>query len=67
MAEIGDANSMLLQANFKLSLADIQLLDFSKNIIIDGTIWRINKIDGFNPLQNTTTKVELLKVIELIY
>jgi hypothetical protein len=67
MAEIGDANSMLLQANFKLNLTDIQLLDFSKNIIIDGSIWRVNKIDGFNPLANTTTKVELLKVIELIY
>jgi len=66
-AEIGDANSMLLSAYFHLTPLDIRLLDFAKNIVIDGTTWRINKIDGFNPLTNETTKVELLKVIELIY
>jgi hypothetical protein len=45
-------------------MMDIRTLDFSKNILIDGTIWRINKIDNYNPLLSVPTKVELLKVID---
>jgi hypothetical protein len=46
---------------------DIRTLDFAKNILIDGTMWRINKIDGYDPLSEKPTKVELLKVIDTIY
>jgi hypothetical protein len=63
-AEISDPNSVILTASFWLTMMDIRTLDFSKNILIDGTIWRINKIDNYNPLLNAPTKVELLKVID---
>jgi hypothetical protein len=63
-AEITDPNSVILTASFWLTSMDIRTLDFSKNILIDGTIWRINKIDGYDPLSNRPTKVELLKVID---
>ena len=63
-AEITDPNSVILTASFWLTSMDIRTLDFSKNILIDGTIWRINKIDNYNPLTNQPTKVELLKVID---
>jgi len=63
-AEITDPNSVILTASFWLTMMDIRTLDFSKNILIDGTIWRINKIDNYNPLLSVPTKVELLKVID---
>jgi hypothetical protein len=63
-AEITDPNSIILTAHFWLTMMDIRTLDFSKNILIDGTIWRINKIDNYNPLLSVPTKVELLKVID---
>jgi len=66
-AEITNPNSIIMTAFFNLNTLDVSTLDFSKNIIIDGSVWRINKIDSFNPIGNQTTKVELLKVIDTIY
>jgi hypothetical protein len=66
-AEITNPNSTILTAQFHLTSMDIRTLDFAKNILIDGTMWRINKIDGYDPLSEKPTKVELLKVIDTIY
>lgn len=66
-AEITDPNSTILTASFWLTSMDIRTLDFAKNILIDGTMWRINKVEGYDPLSNKPTKVELLKVINTIY
>lgn len=66
-AEITNPNSTILTASFWLTSMDIRTLDFAKNILIDGTMWRINKIEGYDPLSNKPTKVELLKVIDTIY
>ena len=66
-AEITDPNSAILTAQFHLTSMDIRTLDFAKNILIDGTMWRVNKIDGYDPLSEKPTKVELLKVIDTIY
>lgn len=66
-AEITDPNSTILTASFWLTSMDIRTLDFAKNILIDGTMWRINKVEGYDPLSNKPTKVELLKVIDTIY
>ena len=66
-AEISDPNSTILTASFWLTSMDIRTLDFAKNILIDGTMWRINKVDNYDPLSNRPTKVELLKVIDTIY
>jgi hypothetical protein len=67
MYEIIDQNSRLLTATFRLNEIDIQLLDFSKPIYIDGCLYRLNKIVDYNLMNRDTCKVELLKIIELEY
>lgn len=67
IAEITDKDSKLLTCSVKLNEVDIYNLDFSKLIYIDGSLWRLNKVLDYNPMDFNTTKVELLKVIELTY
>lgn len=67
IAEITDKDSKLLTCSLKLNEIDIYNLDFSKLIHIDGSLWRLNKVLDYNPMDFNTTKVELLKVIELNY
>lgn len=67
IAEITDKDSKLLTCSLKLNEVDIYNLDFSKLIYIDGSLWRLNKVIDYNPMDFNTTKVELLKVIELTY
>lgn len=67
VAEITNKNSKLLTCNVYLKTMDIYDLDFSKLVFIDGSLWRINKVSDYNPIDISTTKVELLKVIELTY
>jgi hypothetical protein len=67
IAEITDKDSKLLTCSLKLNEVDIYNLDFSKLIYIDGSLWRLNKVLDYNPMDFNVTKVELLKVIELTY
>lgn len=67
IAEITDKDSKLLTCSVKLNEVDIYNLDFSKLIYIDGSLWRLNKVMDYNPMDFNVTKVELLKVIELTY
>lgn len=67
IAEITDKDSKLLTCSVKLNEIDIYNLDFSKLIYIDGSLWRLNKVLDYNPMDFNVTKVELLKVIELTY
>lgn len=67
VAEITDKDSKLMTCNVLLNNADIYSIDFSKLIYINGSLWRINKIMDYNPMDYQTTKVEFLKVIELTY
>jgi hypothetical protein len=67
VAEITDKDSKLLTGFFNLNDVDILNLDFSKLIYIDGTLWRLNKIIDYDPIEMDVTKVELLKLIELSY
>lgn len=64
MAEIVDKDSKLLTCQVLLNSLDILQLDFSKMVWIDGVLFRINKVLNYNPMNYTTTKVELLKVIQ---
>ena len=64
MAEIVDKDSKLLTCEVLLNSLDILQLDFSKMVWIDGILFRINKVLNYNPMNYTTTKVELLKVIQ---
>jgi hypothetical protein len=67
LAEIIAKDSKLLTCYLYLNLEDIYSLDFSKLILIDGSLWRLNKVIDFNPSVAKTTQVELLRVIELTY
>jgi hypothetical protein len=67
MYEIIDQDSRLLIANFRLNEQDINQLDFSKLIYIQGVLYRLNKINDYNATQRDTCKVELLKVINKNY
>jgi hypothetical protein len=67
VAEITDKDSKLLTAFVYLKAKDIYSLDFSKLIMIDGALWRLNNVQDFNPMDVDTTKAEFLKVIELTY
>lgn len=67
IAEITDKNSKILTCSALLNTIDILNLDFSKYIWIDGVLFRLNKVEGFNPMEYNTTKISLLKVIETEY
>jgi hypothetical protein len=67
MAEITDKDSKLLKCEALLNIADIQNLDFSKLIMIDSQLFRLNKIDGYSIIDYKTSKVELLKVITKVF
>ena len=40
-------------------------LDFSKLIYVDGVLFRLNKINEYNPTDLGVTQIQLLKVINL--
>jgi len=67
MAEITDKDSKLLTAKFYLTVKDIFSLDFSKYIVVDGVLWRLNKITDYNVSSPSDCEVELLKVINTGY
>ena len=63
LGEITDKDAKLLIAYFRLTEVDIFQLDFSRLIYIDGVLFRLNRIVDFNPMAQSVTKVELLRVI----
>jgi hypothetical protein len=63
LLEITDMESKLLSCKVYLNTLDIYNLDFSKYIWINGVLFRLNKVDGYNPMMYQTTQVNLLKVI----
>jgi len=67
VAEITDKDSKLLTVNVLLRDIDIYNLNFGRLVYIDGSLWRLNKINNYNTMTNETTQVEFLKVIERIY
>ncbi len=67
MYEIIDKDSKLLTATFRLHEQDINELDFSKLIYIDGILYRLSKIMDYNASERDVCKVELLKVMQLTY
>ncbi len=67
VAEITDKDSKLLTAYIYIKAKDIFNLDFSRLIMIDGALWRLNNIQDYNPTDIGITKAEFLKVIETTY
>jgi hypothetical protein len=67
LAEITSKDSKLLTCFGLLDIVDIFNLDFSKYVYIDGVLFRLNKVENFNPMEYNTTKLSFLKVIETKY
>lgn len=67
MAEITDKDSKLVSGSFRLSAMDIFNLDFSKPVYLDGSLFRLNKIEDYNATMEDECKAELLKIINLSY
>jgi hypothetical protein len=67
IAEITSKDSKLLTCFGLLDIVDIFNLDFSKYVFIDGVLFRLNKVENFNPMEYNTTKLSFLKVIETQY
>ena len=65
MIDMLKENPRVRTISLNLKIKDIVNLDFRKLIYIDGCYYRINKIKDYNPLNNTTTKVELIEWINL--
>jgi len=61
--EITDIESKLLSCRVYLNTLDIYNLDFSKYIWINGVLFRLNKVESYDPTAYRTTMVNLLKVI----
>ena len=62
--EIGDKDSKLVEAYFKLSVFDIATLDFRKKYWVNGNAYRLLKVEDFDPMGNQTTLVKLLKLVD---
>lgn len=56
-------DSKLITLYFLLNTIDIMNLDFQKFVKLDNGLYYLNKIDGYNPLSNELTKVELLRIV----
>jgi hypothetical protein len=61
--EITDMESKLLTCRVYLNALDIYNLDFSRYIWINGVLFRLNKVEAYDPTAFNTTQVNLLKVI----
>lgn len=66
LGEIIDKDSKLLTGKFRLLAADIQNLDFTKFIFIGGQLFRLNKVEDYNTVDEETTTCELINVINVI-
>ena len=60
--EITDKNSKILECNLALRPYDYQELNFRKNYYIDGSYWRLLKVEDFDAMSEDTTKCIFLKV-----
>lgn len=58
-------DSKLVTLYLLLNSVDILNLNFRKLIRIENGLYYLNKIDGYNPLSNDLTKVELLRIVAL--
>jgi hypothetical protein len=63
---VNSKDSKLVSLYLLLNNLDIKNIDFTKLVRIGTTLYYLNLVDGYNPLANELTKVELLKYNPLI-
>jgi hypothetical protein len=64
VSAIGDKDSRVLEANFYLTPQDIMDLDFRRIIKVGNHFYQLQKVDRYNPIGNTTSKVTLFKILK---
>jgi len=63
LGNIIDKDARILRGYFKLRPSDIAQFDFRDIIRYDNIYWRVNKIEGYDPVGiDSLTKVELIKI-----
>lgn len=67
MAELTDLDSIVVEAYFRLTDADILALNFAKFIYLEGNLFRLNKIEDWNANEDLDCKVTLIRVIQTEY
>ena len=60
--EITDKDSKIVSGYFAITPKDILLLDFRNEFYINGNKYRLNKIYDYNPIAETLTKCEFIKI-----
>ena len=63
--EIYNVNTKEISAYFKLSFNDMNTFSFKNFIVIGDALFHPIKIENYNPLANSTTKVTLVKVNDI--
>jgi len=58
---VNSKDSKIVSLYFLLNNIDIKNIDFTKLVRVGNTLYYLNLIDGYNPLADELTKVELLK------
>lgn len=61
MNETYGPDARMLIAFFNLTPADIERFEWNDEIWVRGSYWRVNKISGYDPTTEGSTKVELIR------
>jgi len=57
-------DSKIVELYAKISVNDINSLDFSKSVMWNGVLYRLNQITDFDSNISESTKIELIKIIQ---
>ena len=62
--EMTGRDSKIVELYAKISVNDINSLDFSKSVMWNGVLYRLNQITDFDTNISESTKIELIKIIQ---
>lgn len=62
VADLYDSNAETVTMRFNLSPADVMSASFRDFVLVGGTLYHVNKIDGYDLVGTSSTKVELVRV-----
>ncbi len=65
MQERLSVNTRVMTANVYLTPAEFFGWKFNQFVVIGDVLWHVNKIENFDPLTTQTTRVELVRVVDL--
>ena len=60
--EISDPDSKIVTCYMRLTPEDMEFLSFRRIYTVKGYYYRLQKIEDYNPINNSVTKVEFLKI-----